>query len=606
MVITDLTNAVSRLGISGMFRLTLRKIDRSLNYKRMLRSVLQNDMVVVLKDRLIGTPIAELQKDWEAILHRADAMLRDDNIFFTFPYRIHGIDRPWEFDPIESKHWPHRHYTERQLHAQDTPRDVKIVFEINRFKDLPALGQAAFLTREAKYADEVERRLLSWIDENPFANSVNWSSALEISIRLISWTTTLLLLNEAGFQVSKNPKIQRSIYEQISYLAADLGTDKVVSTNHLIGEAAGLFVVASLWEFKDNKRFARLAHEILEQEIVKQTFEDGVTQEASSWYHQFVTHFFDLADRVASSHNNPFSSQYKTRLSKMKAFLESMTIDSAVVRYGDSDDGWALFLEGDIEVWKDHIFGFASPKEISPLHYYPNAKVATAYLNDAFLFLRAGTFGMGGAGFSSHAHDDFLSPIIYLAGIPVLVDPGTFVYSGDSEKRAQYRIAIAHNGLILGNSSTAIPRKQFGWQTVRPDAIIHEASSNVSEITVTASYGEWSQHQRKITVNPISALIEDQFLQSIHQQCEWRLHLSPEWEIENGSSNPLSSNEYHFRTNSGDKLTIRLHGNFETTTIESYDYSPSYLVAQSGTMLRMTTSSPAGAYAIQLSIDRNK
>jgi hypothetical protein len=40
--------------------------------------------------------------------------------------------------------------------------------------------------------------------------------------------------------------------------------------------------------------------------------------------------------------------------------------------------------------------------------------------------------------------------------------------------------------------------------------------------------------------------------------------------------------------------------------VESYDYSPSYLVAQSGTMLRLATSSPAGTYAIQITIERNK
>ena len=606
MALTDLRNTLAILDPLGVIGLLVRKFARWLRYKSMLHAVPRNDRVAVLKVHPVSHRTSELEKDKHTILRIAAAMLQDNNIFFTFPYRTRGIECPWEFDPIESKYWPRRHYTERQLHDRDTPNDVKIVFEINRFKDLPTLSQAALLTGDKKYADEVECRLLSWIEDNPFAFSVNWSSALEISIRLISWTTTLILLKEAGFSVCDNLKIKRSIYEQACYLAADLGTDKVVSTNHLIGEAAGFYVVASLWEFEGNKDFTNQAHQILEQEIIRQTFEDGVTQEASSWYHQFTTHFFDLANRIASSHNNLFSPQYKTRLSKMKVFLKSMTLDRTVVRFGDSDDGWALFLEGGSETWKDHIFGFAPPQEIPTLDYYPNAKLVAANLNDAFLFLRAGTFGMGGAGFSSHAHDDFLSPIIYLAGMPVLVDPGTFVYSGDPEKRTQYRIANAHNGLIFGNGRTAMPRKQFGWQAVRPDAIIHETSFNDTEAMVTASYGEWAQHQRKVTVKPTTALIEDQFLQSISQRCEWRLHLAPEWVIENDSNNTASSNEYHFKTDSGDKLKISLRGNFETTDVESYDYSPSYLVAEPGTMLRLTTSSPGGTYAIQITIDRNK
>ena len=213
---------------------------------------------------------------------------------------------------------------------------------------------------------------------------------------------------------------------------------------------------------------------------------------------------------------------------------------------------------------------------------------------------------MGGAGFSSHAHDDFLSPIIYLSGLPVLVDPGTYVYSADPEKRTQYRLANAHNGLIFGNGSAAMPREQFGWVSVRPDAIIRETSFNNSEAMVTSSYGEWPQHRRMVTVNPSSALIEDQFLQSISRRCEWRFHLSPEWVIENDSNNTSSSNEYHFSTNAGSRLTIKVKGNFETMDVESYDYSPSYLVAQSGMMMRLTTSSPAGTYAIHITIDSNK
>jgi Heparinase II/III-like protein/Heparinase II/III N-terminus len=602
MAFTNFSNSFHRLGLLGVSGLALRKFTRWMRYKSMLLIVPSNHHVALLKQRPESLPADELEKDRDAIVGHADAMLRDENIFFTFPYRAREIERPWEFDPIEKKYWPRRHFTERKLHAHDTPRDVKIVFEINRFKDLPTLGQAAILTGKEEYASEVEQRILSWIEDNPFASSVNWSSALEISIRLIAWTTTLLLLKEAGFTTCDHPKIQRSIYEQACYLAADLGTDKVLPTNHLIGEATGLYCVASLWEFNKNREYARLAQRILEQEIARQTFPDGVTREASSWYHQFVTHFFDLADRIATSQGNPFSQEYKTRLLKMKAFLNEMMVAGTVIRYGDSDDGWVVFLEGNIDRWKNYLFGSHPTHAFIPTHNdYPSAKLIATHIGEAFLFLRAGVFGMGGAGFSSHAHDDFLSPIIYLAGVPILVDPGTFVYSGDPDKRMIYRQARAHNGLVFGTGTGAVPRKQFGWLHVRPDAIIHQTAFNDSEAAVTASYGEWSEHRRSIKIQQTSAVIEDNFLQPIAHRCEWRLHLAPEWIINESAE---SNGDYHFRTASGDRLRIKLQGDFETISVESYDYSPSYLVAQPGTMLRLSTSSPAGMYAIHLMIDK--
>ncbi len=554
--------------------------------------------------------MAGLESDRSAILRLADAMLRDDNFFFEFPNHTRDLDRVWEFDPIEKRYWPRRHYTERKLHDRDTPHDAKIVFEINRFKDLPILGQAALLTGEKKYAAEVERRLLSWIEGNPFASTVNWSSALEISIRIIAWTTTLLLLKKAGFPTSEHPKIARSIYEQILYLSADLSTDRVVPINHLIGEATGLFAATALWEFTEAERYAAQARRILEREIIRQTFPDGVTREASSCYHQFVTHFFDLADRIATSHDHPFSQQYKVRLSNMKSFLESMTMDSQVVRFGDADDGWALWLEGDRDAWKSFLFGPASTLATKPLlSSYPSAQIVAAHLPNAFLFLRAGAFGMGGSGFSSHAHDDFLSPIIYLAGRSILTDSGTFVYNGNPAARDRYRLASSHNGLVVLADGELPPtgpkpRANFGWELVRPDAMLLGSTCTTSNATATAQYGEWPQHRRSIKIRSTSALIVDRFLQLIPGRAEWSLHLAPEWTMDTASSSSLNSGSHSFRNASGDRLCITLHGKFDPINIEPYDFSLSYRVSQSATMMKLSASNPAGLFAILMTIDR--
>jgi hypothetical protein len=47
--------------------------------------------------------------------------------------------------------------------------------------------QAYALPREERYAAEVRRHLLSWLESNPIARGVNWHSALELGVRLIAW-----------------------------------------------------------------------------------------------------------------------------------------------------------------------------------------------------------------------------------------------------------------------------------------------------------------------------------------------------------------------------------------------------------------------------------
>ncbi len=588
---------LARLGPRGVADLALRKYRRRTRYKRMMRYVPLSRSFATLHSNC-----DEITSEHSAIiLAKAEAMLRDENLFFTYPYLTREIERPWDYDPVEQKLWPKRHYTETKLHAEDTPRDVKIIWEINRFKDLPTLGQAALLTKDKRYADEVERRLLSWIEENPFAKTINWASALEISIRLLSWTSTLSLLRAAGFETDTHQKVARSIFVQSSYLAGDLSTDKVVPTNHLVGEAAGLFVVSQLWDYLGCKQHAELSRTLLESEILRQTYPDGATREATSWYHQFVTHFFDLAERVALRAGAPMSSQFTDRLGKMKSYLEAVTLNGEVVRYGDADDGWALFFEGDMAKWKTALFGPSIATSQGELNFFPEAKHVTLRLDESFLFLRAGEFGMGGAGYSSHAHDDYLSPVLFLDGLPVLTDPGTFVYNGNREGRAKYRTAEAHNGIIFRSSTAPVQRMNFGWHTVRPSASILSTSREMDFANTSAEYGEHPEHTRRIEIRKNSATLVDHFDRSPRIGCEWRFHLHPMWSADPSSP---AENLQLFNTER-DSLTIQFSRTMDSYAVEPYDFSPSYGVEKTGTLIRFTATEPTGDYSITLNLKRH-
>ena len=593
MTLAGLIRSALRIGPMRATGLAFRKAAKQARYWRMMQE-LPKASATAEWNGILPASRNWPKADSERILAMADAMLRDENTFFTFPYRLRGIDRVWEFDPLEKKYWPRRHYSERHLHAPDTPRDAKIVWEINRFADLPVLGQAYALTHDDRYAEEALWRMRSWIDGNPFASTVNWASALEISIRLISWSTTILLL---GGRFDET--IALSVYQQARYLAADLSTDKLVPSNHLIGEAAGVFLVSSLWNFPQSEHYARLAKQILSREIVRQTFEDGVTREASSWYHRFVTDLCDLADRVGAVTGNPFGEQFRKRLANMKAFLQAMTVNGTLVRYGDADDGWALSLRGSVNEWMEAIFG-APPTAPSKLAegLYPSAELIAAQVKNAFLLLRAGAFGMGGAGSSSHAHDDLLSPILHLAGQPVLADPGTYVYNGKPKDRNRFRTAEAHNGIIVGVGTGAVPKLNFGWSRIRPDAKILEAAFTDREAIVKAQYGEWPGHRRIIKLKQDQALILDRFEQPMEPTCTWRLHLDPQWKLH--SKQP---NNCLFRNESGKILSIKLRGASDDIRTLPYDFSPSYGVLVPATMIEFSALKPTGVFAVLLTIE---
>lgn len=290
------------------------------------------------------------------------------------------------------------------------------------------------------------------------------------------------------------------------------------------------------------------------------------------------------------------SEAYRARLAMMKGYVAALTVNGSLVRYGDADDGLALALG---ENWKSAIFGAATTTATSTEGLFPVSRHVAFHVGGSFLFVRAGEFGMGGDGFSSHAHDDFLSPIAHLDGLPLLADPGTFVYNGNPTGRAKYRGATAHNSLIIGGETGVIQKLNFGWKHVRPDAIILDSSQTADAAKISGRFGEWPQHTRSITLERTQLNIIDTFASPPGMPCEWRFRLNPIW-----THHAKTDRGHTFETAQGDRLQVVCNGPFETVSVEQYDYSPSYGVQCKAMMLHLTTQRPHGAYSIHLTVER--
>ncbi|MEP7233923.1 MAG: alginate lyase family protein [Ignavibacteriota bacterium] len=560
--------SIQKVGILGTLRLVNEK-----RRKRKRLSILlggPSGFATLLSNE--GSPKPDVdEKEQVTILERAGEMIDDENYFFTFLHHLKGISEPWNFDPIEGKYWNKKPYEETKLRSQDSPKDVKIIWEINRFKYLPLLAEAALASGQMKFVDECEARILSWIDDNPFGATINWSSPLEIAIRGISWVAALRILSLAGFDISANEKIRESLWQHAAYLNAELSTDKIVRSNHLIGETAGLYILSSFLDFPDAVFFRLRAKKILTDSILKQTFSDGASREASSWYHGFICDFADLALRTASELNDQFEKDFEDRFEKMVVYRNSILLpDGDLVKYGDCDFGKAINLSSK---WKDAVFGKNPIASNETKNYFPVADHLTGRIDKNYVFVRGGEFGWGGSGFSSHAHDDFLSPIVALDGINIIVDPGTYVYNGSPESRDPERQAMAHNGLIIGENTGAIPKSGFGWQKVRPNAKIEYLSQDSSQITAEGSYGEWNlEHKRLFVLSQTEFRLEDHLEFQTERSVEWNFHFHPRWRVEKISPSKIALHD--FRDN---HYSFELSGVEGELEVSRYEFFPAYM-----------------------------
>ncbi|MCG9761957.1 heparinase II/III-family protein, partial [Pseudoalteromonas sp. Isolate6] len=97
--------------------------------------------------------------------------------------------------------------------------------------------------------------------------------------------------------------------------------------------------------------------------------------------------------------------------------------------------------------------------------------------NDLFkAIIRCGPLSMKGQG--GHSHNDQLSFILSIAGLPVFIDPGTITYTGNAELRNLSRRTSSHNTVqigdeeqnLIGNDLFALKERTFSKCIVHSDS----------------------------------------------------------------------------------------------------------------------------------------
>ena len=89
-----------------------------------------------------------------------------------------------------------------------------------------------------------------------------------------------------------------------------------------------------------------------------------------------------------------------------------------------------------------------SDKSDPTLHAFPNFGLYVFHTSRFYLALRCGHLTTGNAG---HAHNDQLSFVLSVDGIPFIEDPGSYLYTALPEERIRFRSTSMHNTLALAN-----------------------------------------------------------------------------------------------------------------------------------------------------------
>ena len=447
----------------------------------------------------------------DSIVKQAESIIRGR--FNLLGYRDLDFGRPidWSMEPESGKRSPLVHWSRIDEMDSEVSGDKKIVWELNRHQYFATLGRAYWFTGDERYAETFSLHLSQWMDQNPPKLGLNWVSSLEVSFRAISWLWAMHFFKYAN---QLTPELYKRalkfLYIHARHLETYLSTYSSPNT-HLTGEALGLFYLGTtLSEFREAERWRRLGKFILLDELSRHVLPDGVYFERASYYHRytcdFYTHFLILSERNGEA----IGDEAKGKVQSLLDHLMYITRPDGTTPFLGDDDGGRLAMLDSSEVndfrsllstgaaafrrmdYK-YVAGEASESTLwlmgneglqtfEQLSSVPPESQSRAFPDGGYYIMRDGwsndsnyllfDCGPHGALTCGHSHADALSFELAARGRTLLVDAGTFTYTGSQELRDSFRSSAQHNTLTIDGESSSVSDGPFSWKETADASII--------------------------------------------------------------------------------------------------------------------------------------
>jgi hypothetical protein len=437
----------------------------------------------------------------ERIVSEADATLRGD-----WSWIVPGGRADWHAALPGPGRWPLAAAGDTGIAAERPLGDVRLNWELGRCTQLVRVAQAAWCTRDARYARGVVELGFDFAAANPPGRGVAWEHAQEVALRAVAWLWALHLAHaQDGFEERALGLWLAELLAHGEYVESHLA-DFPHTHNHLISEAAGLAVLGlALPTLAPAARWRRTGLRVLWREVAKQVDVEGAHGEHSTHYHGFVLDSLVAVLLLAERVGVRAPAAVRARIGRMADALSCwLRDDGTLPAIGDTDAGRAWRLGGDPLDRRDLLGAAAVAFERRDWGAIAGDAAGAFWLTGGRRIPGAGDapppgcarrFGAAGLGIArsgfdagaelllfragptrfrpdvlrSHMHADALSLVWRCGGQDVLIDPGTYLYSERDGWRAALRGTKAHACVVLdGRDQADVSSQRFGIAGEQP------------------------------------------------------------------------------------------------------------------------------------------
>ena len=423
-----------------------------------------------------------------------------------------GFPPDWNRDPKTGFQTPANRLG-KSINYRDEYRvgDIKYLWEINRHLELVTLAQAWRLGADPRHQAACKTLLLDWFSAAPYPAGLNWTSSLELGIRLLNWSVAWHLLGGEASTLFAGPEGAKfrhqwlqSVHQHAHFIRGHLSRHSSAN-NHLLGELVGLFVAGCTWPgLPDATAYADFAQQLFEDESLRQNTADGVNREQALYYQHEVLDMMLTCFLVSRSSGRGFGNEFQQRMVAMADFLA--VVGDRAGNYpmlGDADDAVIVrWVPGSqVPPYRPLIAAVAAALQTPRLRYetldfpdkcrwllgaqglrwwqasgppvtWPASRsfaegglhvVGSGSNRDDELKVVFDCAPLGYLSIAAHGHADALSMTLSAWGRDWLVDPGTFAYHTQSTWRDHFRGTAAHNTVCVDATNQSEIGGPFLW-----------------------------------------------------------------------------------------------------------------------------------------------
>jgi len=452
---------------------------------------LPDDSIEMLRERIPRTVEATLTAADAVLKHRFNLLGSGDFI----PIDRARVPRngyypiDWHLDPVSKLRFPQGipHKQLDLMKVRPGNADIKLPWELARCQHWPLLGQGWRLSGDRRYALEIAHQLEDFMEVNPVGIGINWTCTMDVALRALNWALALALIRKCpDVDDTALTAAYSHLFDHGAFIYSNLENKYEVTSNHFLSNVVGLYYLASVFhDLPEAAIWDAFCRDALEREMQVQVLADGADYESSIPYHRLVTELFLGAARLANFRKQPLSEEYRSRLKSMVAYMAAvLRPDGLMPQVGDADDG-RLHIFSSYGAWQPqdprHLFGpaaltldepawlkhsgpdgawetawwgyditdvsFADNELPAHAGLFPEAGIAVSRRDGQFLLISNGIVGT--KGFGNHKHNDQLGFELHLDGDPLIVDPGSYVYTSDPGARNLFRGTRYHNTLSI-------------------------------------------------------------------------------------------------------------------------------------------------------------